>query len=386
MKKRLLVTLLSIAMMTVLLCGCNKEEKNVTDESVPTIEEDESLVSNEEKNNNNETTFPEMYDSWKYGTTNGNANNYSLLEKRGNEVFFMNYRSNGKLCKIDLSNLEEGQLWSTLSAQILVDAPTNQINILNDKLYAVADYSDETKCRIVLMNLDGTDVKTIYEGYIDNMIVVNDWIYFINRNNDYIEKIDTNGDNHKILLKEACYYLNVYENKIIFQRDSVNESLHMMNVDGSNLEQYTELPCYDIVADNGYVYYVEKTSADAETANQVKRLKISDGSIEFLLEAPISNLNIYGDMVLCRHKKEGNPIACFYLSEKQILNGDFDEMVSPMVQKEVNCTNFSQICITEDSYTTIYFDVYTIDGEEVGSMAMIVGIENMDYVSTYEFQ
>lgn len=44
------------------------------------------------------------------------------------------------------------------------------------------------------------------------------------------------------------------------------------------------------------------------------------------------------------------------------------------------------LSITEDSYTTIYFDVYTIDGEEVGSLAMIVGMENMDYVSTYEFQ
>lgn len=244
MLKKIIAIGCALVITSITLMGCGNS--NITGDSQALAESTETIQESEQELTESEPTESEVIvqseqedatvedNIWEYGTTNGNANNFSMFERRGNILYFINYGQAGALCSMDITG-ESDTFWNReFVPQVLYADGGNEINVVGDRIYFVTSYNDDTKCEIISMNTDGTDIKSLYKAPIKNMIVVNNWIYFLNADNN-IEKMDVNGESHEVVLAEECYFLNVYEDKLIFQLDSDNESIYSINADGSEL-------------------------------------------------------------------------------------------------------------------------------------------------------
>lgn len=388
MLKRLITvgSAIIITMIALMGCGNNEsaEENTAPAESVETVSETNNETEKEAAETEEVETEPAeeiekeevvKNETWEYGTTNGNAKNFSMFEKRGNKFYFINYQ-NGSLCSLDITGKEDVQWDEELVPQVLYAEPGNEINVVGDRLYFVGNYYDESKCEILSMNTDGSDLKSLYKAPLKNMIVVNDWIYFLNEN-QYIEKINTNGEMHTVLLEEECYYLNVYQDKLIFQLDSDKESIYSMNIDGSELTKLNDEASYEIICDNktGDIYYTSKSDSTLESTDRICKMKLDGTEQEVYYEGTFSRLNIQDGDIFASDSEDQSGYSIIY--KKLNKHGSMGQAAISWAHSEEGYTtlikNVRQICIADDFVSYFYDLSFSKEGEvlEGGSRSQI---------------
>lgn len=129
----------------------------------------------------------------------------------------------------------------------------HKLNIVGDWIYYV---SGETLNRITL---DGAEQETIYKsGYLLDLTIKNEWIYFINFADDYnIYKMDINGRNLQRFLKVNASDMAIYDDQMIFCYEKNGKGyVESINLDGTDRKLEFEALCTDLLKVDDFYYYM----------------------------------------------------------------------------------------------------------------------------------
>jgi hypothetical protein len=142
-------------------------------------------------------------------------------------------------------------------------------NIMNGQYYFATDdyvfyssYDADKKAHIYRMDKDGTDFKSIFNGFGWSLVVIEDWLYFSGNQGDAID---------------GSY--NIYR----------------MKLDGSSVERINNTYSYGMFLYGDYLYYM-KRSPDYTDAMSICR-SLLDGTEEEVLAEYGNNPVIYDDML-----------------------------------------------------------------------------------------
>ncbi|MBQ9988796.1 MAG: DUF5050 domain-containing protein [Clostridia bacterium] len=131
--------------------------------------------------------------------------------------------------------------------KILDDKPAACLAIDGDYLYYLRDY--EAVCRV---NKNGGDVKTLYKGNCDYLLIHEGRLYFTDE--DYhLVSTDMDGKDLKTVVDKEIYYpYFICTNWMVFQDDADNESLHLYNITMGEEISITDAPSYCPILDGKY--------------------------------------------------------------------------------------------------------------------------------------
>ena len=214
----------------VLLTGCGKK---VEFEGEPWYEN----VQRQDKETEMSAEYPtdSMEESWEYGISPESGNDLAEDEAY---YYVANPTDGDKLYRIK----KDGGF----AKEKLLDLWVEDINVVNGKVYfSNLDEGAEIGVGIFSMDVDGGEPEMITDHYPWSMSVVNDWIYFIDYNEDGIYKIHNKGKELIKLTEQECIDLIVYENQIYTwaKTESENENkytweLTSLDVNGQNVKSY----------------------------------------------------------------------------------------------------------------------------------------------------
>lgn len=193
------------------------------------------------------------------GNTNGNLNNRGyFVESNGwiyyTEIDSMLEDSPTGFYKMRVDGSEKRKLY---------DQNVSRINVVNNMIYAIVS-TQEAKLNILTMKTDGSDQHIIDEysiglNYEHGLVVVNDQIFFSNKED---------GD-----------------------------TLYKMKNDGSNAKKLNNIPSYKMVYENEWIYYYHLIADESKIVQQIRRIRM-DGSYDSLVaDNATSDFIIIGDWV-----------------------------------------------------------------------------------------
>lgn len=145
-------------------------------------------------------------DSWEYGCPAS-----GLTIAADNDYFYVqNPAKNGELTKISKN--------SPYSSTVLCEQPAKDINVLNNKVYFVVPAgSIEAVPGIYSISTDGSDLLCLSEGSFENLIVINDWLYFIDSSNHFIKKMNINNRKHITVSEKDVQSFLIDNNYLYFE-------------------------------------------------------------------------------------------------------------------------------------------------------------------------
>lgn len=277
MKGKYLVAMFATA---VLLTGCGKK---VEFEGDPWYEN----VQRQDKETEMSAEYPtdSMAESWEYGDSPETGND--LAE---DEVYYYvaNPTDGDKLYRIKKDGGFEKEK--------LLDMWVGDINVVNGKIYfSNLDESAEIGVGIFSMDAGGGEPEVITDHYPKVMRVVNDWIYFVDYNEDGIYKIHNKGKELIKLTEQECSGLIVYENQIYTwvkteseNEDEDNWELTSLDVNGQNVKSYGSGETFLFY--NRYLYVLRedglwKISIDQPEQEELVTEELND----------ISNIEVVGE-------------------------------------------------------------------------------------------
>lgn len=163
--------------------------------------------------------------NYEYGNTTGNILNMGFVAKKDDWIYYSNFFDKNKLYKISTDGSKKYRL---------SNAPAKLINVVNGWIYytdvigmTVYKISSEGKYGYDLLhgeyiNSDYTDYLLNESNYntplifIDNMNVVNEWIYISKPNSEKLFKIKTDNSKRVTLRDRISYSVNLLNNVIYF--------------------------------------------------------------------------------------------------------------------------------------------------------------------------
>ena len=174
---------------------------------------------------------------------------------------------------------------------------------------------------------DGTSIKKLYDGYIDNINVIGDWVYFSNGNkfckiktdgsqyteisnefiadfciigdevyfNDYhgIYKMKTDASEKVKLSNDDVSTFNIEGDWIYYCNVADKNRLYKIKTDGSNRVKLTEDTCGSINLAGDWIYY--KNFSDN---SKIYKIKTDGTSRELVLGYVVNMFNVVGDSIV----------------------------------------------------------------------------------------
>ena len=155
-------------------------------------------------------------------------------------IWYMNLDGSGKT---RLNDDKTGFLGLT-DDYILLNIEKKQENPEEQTASSVATTTYET----CIMNLDGTERKSLTGERLYSINVVDDYIYYVN-SNKAIYKVKIDGtENTKVSDEVQAYNMNIINNKIFYMNysDSTQNkiSIYSMNLDGTDIKEIKQLENY----------------------------------------------------------------------------------------------------------------------------------------------
>lgn len=229
----------------VLLTGCGRK---VEFEGEPWYEN----VQRQDKETELSVEYPtdSMAESWEYGLSPDSGND---LAEDETYYYVANPTDGNKLYRIK----KDG----SFAKEKLLDMRVGDINVVNGEIYfSCLDENAENGVGIFSMDTDGGEPEMVTDHFPLYMRVVNDWIYFIDYNEDGIYKIHNKGKELIQLTEQKCSGLIVYENQIYTwakaepdNEDENNGELMSLDVNGQNVRSYGSGQEFSIFDRNLYV-------------------------------------------------------------------------------------------------------------------------------------
>ena len=117
---------------------------------------------------------------------------------------------------------------------------------IDDKYILYNDYIDKENEEVAtyIMNLDGTDVKTLTGDYMYAPTVIKDYVYYVDKEG-HIFRMQFGQSNFEMLSSITSYCVNVTEDGIyslkFLDKELTHQGIFKMNLDGTNEELVKEL-------------------------------------------------------------------------------------------------------------------------------------------------
>lgn len=180
---------------------------------------------------------------------------------------------------------------------------------------------------IYKMRKDGTATKKLYDGYIDSINVIGDWVYFSNSNkfckiktdgsqyteisnefisdfciigdevfsnvHDGIYKMKTDGSQKVILSNDNISVFNIEGDWIYYCNVTDKNRLYKIKTDGSNRVKLTEDTCGDINISGDWIYY--KNFSDN---SKIYKIKTDGTSRALVLAYSVNMINVVDDSIV----------------------------------------------------------------------------------------
>lgn len=216
------------------------------------------------------------------GTTTGNLLNYGFAVKNGEHVFFLNtgegaYKR-GSLIKSNVKTqenslvMEDSGLYMNLvdewlyyckpdgiyktklenpNSSLVIEGNISLLQILNDNMYYVVD-GEINSVTTAGENTDFTAIKNA-----NGFNIYKETVYYINTENGYIYKADLNGGNIKAIYEHSVDMFYIIDDVIYFI-DSDDSYIKRMTLKLEGLETVVKQPCSGFNVNRGGIYYTRE--------------------------------------------------------------------------------------------------------------------------------
>lgn len=218
------------------------------------------------------------YSDIELGNTKGNDLNDGLMCESGEWVYYCDYNHEQYLCRKRLDGTEK---------QVLVEESCRNINVMNGYVF----FNSQKDYCMKRCNLDGSDLVALNDEGVLHFIVTKEQIYFVT---NYIECMDLDGNNRKIILSEKGDYGDLcFCNEYILYCDYSNPRIYAVNIeDGQRYLVIENAKACSRYGEYLYYYLHEVTSADS---CPLRRYNLITGEIENV--AMGIRPNIQGDII-----------------------------------------------------------------------------------------
>ena len=286
MKRIISISLLLFACLFIAACGNSPEQETIAALETAAIE----------------TTEPEVVyalcdpayfdkDGWDgFAYTTSNRNNLHSFVTDGTWVYGPSSSGSGTVAKarFDFSD------WTVL------DKNTNRmlapcVHVADGYLYYM-ESPDKKTHDLVKIRTSGTDSKVLLSGVGGSFqFLENGILYTTESQHDDEGKLlpesanlyfcDFEGENQSKVLDIPVFYPTFINDKILYQRDSDNETLHIFDTKTDEDVRLTDMPSYWPVFDGEYIYYTARENPE-EWIHTLWRIR-QDGTENEKL--PVSN-------------------------------------------------------------------------------------------------
>lgn len=147
------------------------------------------------------------------------------------------------------------------------------------------------------MKKDGTSTKKLYDGYIESINVIGDWVYF--SNHYQLCKIKTDGSGYTEISDEAVSNLTVIGEWIYYAADGFNK----MKTDGSGKTKLTSDDVYEFNVEGDWIYY-----SNISDKNKLYKIKTDGSGRVKLTEDKSGCINLSGDWIYYKNVSDGSKI------------------------------------------------------------------------------
>jgi hypothetical protein len=129
------------------------------------------------------------------------------------------------------------------------------LNVVNDWIYFF-DKDVDGENAIWKMKTDGSDLQKIHDGRTDYMIVDGDWIYYVDYDDRSLYKMDIDGTSNQLILEGDIANLNITDDWIYYRNlDGIESSLWKIKTDGSGNQLIVTDNAVEICIINDWIYY-----------------------------------------------------------------------------------------------------------------------------------
>lgn len=166
---------------------------------------------------------------------------------------------------------------------VLSNDAASSINIVDDKIYYVVYNARDNEQGIVSINIDGTERKMIYSGYVGNLVATDNYLYFTTL--DGIFSMNISNGNVRELSKDEAWSMNIIGDKIYYitwcfiNDDNGEDGIYVMDTNGRNRTRLSSDEATQIIVVDDRIYYINWSENDTIYSMKTDgsdRVKISD--------------------------------------------------------------------------------------------------------------
>jgi putative cell wall-binding protein len=266
------------------------------------------------------------------GNSNGNINNFGMMAKQGNWIYYFNLEDNAKIYKMTTDGLykikitnstgrclnvigdniyygtDEGiKILNINSGEeyfILKNKDVYSMKIQGDYIYYNAYFDGDFK--IYKVGLNGQGDKLLGDSSLTKINVQGDWIYYIDNSQygiSYLYKLKTDGSEKVLLNKESSIIASeVYGDYVYYCNDS---HIYKMKTDGSEKVKICDDRLYKCFGDtsgasnfnikDGYIYYTTFKNHGEDKQLTLYKLSLDGKQKIELCSGVIDSINIIDD-------------------------------------------------------------------------------------------
>lgn len=199
---------------------------------------------------------------------------------------------------------------------------------------------------------DGTIMEKLHDGFISNLNIVGDWIYFTD--NYKICKIKTDGSGYKKISD------NIFTGEFIIIGDWIyfeSEGLNKMMLDGSHRSKIIDCEIADFNINGDWIYF-----SNINDKNRLYKVRIDGSKTTKLSEDTCGFINISDGWIYYKNFNDSNRIY----------------------KIKLDCTNKSKVTTNAVNYFNVIGDIIIYEGENNLSKVTIGG-ENETIITDTEY-
>lgn len=155
------------------------------------------------------------------GTTNPNLTNGGLATQQGNRIYYVN-STQTKICKTDNAG--------SFHTMVLSVNKPRSLNVLGDWVYFLNGSDNDKPYKV---KTDGSGLAKISNENMETMLVTSGWIYFIDKSDQKVKRINLNGLSLADISKNRALYFNYSDGFIFYTNSDDGDRIYKISGDGS---------------------------------------------------------------------------------------------------------------------------------------------------------